>query len=163
MGYGVGVEPVGEGLGFQDTEGGLAGGGAAGSVLAGVEGVAEDVVAGYIEGETGEGLGVARQQGCERGVDVEAGVAKALHGLEAVRDGLAAGLKEAADAVVIGGEREADAEVGAFSDGLEEVGVAEDVGGAGLDDENFGRVEVDGFQNLGHEILGHFGGLVGVS
>ncbi len=42
------------------------------------------------------------------------------------------------------------------------MGVAQNIGRTGLEDEDFGRVDVELFEDFGHHLLAQFGGLVGV-
>lgn len=97
-----------------DFAGGVAGGGSARFFGAGVEGVADEVARGRVNGFVCEICWVAGENGRQCSVDTYAGMAEFAYNFEALFEGGAVGFVEAADGVVVGGEREADAGVECF-------------------------------------------------
>jgi hypothetical protein len=146
----------------EDLEGCVACGGAAGFELSDMKRVSNDRVGCRFDDKAGEVWRLARKNGGDGGVNVEPGIAKLFDCAQTIGDGFTAWLEDFADAIVVGGDGEADAKVCVFGYGLQQFCVAEDVGGAGLDDEELGRMDVDLLQNARHHLLVHFGGLVGV-
>ena len=147
---------------IEDLEGRLARGSTARFKLADVERVPDDRVVCRVDNKLGQGWGLARQDGGDGGIDVEPGGAEGGDGFDAVFDGFAARLEDLANSIVVRGDRDADAQVCVFGHGLKEADVAQDIGGAGLDDEDLRRVHEDLLENERHQFLMHLSRLVGV-
>ena len=127
-----------------------------------MEWVADDGIIGCIDGHAGEEFGLAWQDRRECCIDVEPSLAQGADRTQAVGDRFATRLEDFADAVVVCRKREADAQVGMFGDGLQQMDVAQDVSGPGLEDEGLGRVDVDLLKDLRHEVLAQLGRLIWV-
>ena len=113
---------------IEDFEGCVAGGCAPGFELSNVKRVANDRVGCGFDDKTGEVWRLAGEDGSDGGVDVEPGIAQLFDCAQTIGDGFAAWLEDFADAIVVGGDREADAKVCVFGYGLQQFCIAQDVG-----------------------------------
>ena len=89
--------------------------------------VANDRIVRRLHRHVRQKLRVAGQDRRQRRVDVEPGFPQRLDCAQAVGDRFASRLEYTADAVVVGGERKADAQVGMFAHRTQQLKVAQDV------------------------------------
>jgi hypothetical protein len=157
-----GIVPFRKTLRAADAFARIARGGAALLHGAHMERIADDIAVRSVERQPDQRFRIAGQQRRQRGVYRDARGAQTAHGFQALGDGCTVRLVQAAHAIVIRGDRKADAQCGAFGQALQPRQIAQDQRAARLYGEDPRRPRDQLVEQARHHAFGFFGRLVRV-